>query len=402
MVLFVAGILIGIQRWSIATMESDNVMLRQQLAAARSAGLGAHDNQAAAPNAEDKGPRNWKKLAVQYADMRRRDNRGNGLLLSRLQQCAQEMTPQEAIAALDEIATLHLPDASCNTLEQMFIWPLVQKDPELALKHFSDRLQDERSAIIGHLANALGEWAKKDAGQAGAWFDQQIAAGKFASKALDGKSRRRIEFEGMMIGVLLASDPAAAARRLVAMPEAQRAQIMNPGIISGTFREEDQLAYAQLVRAQVPAEDQVPLFGAQASFLAQTGGYDKVTGYLARIEATPAERTACVEQSAGWLLLRAKDKPVTREDFEVLRAWLGTQAPELTDRVTGRLLGNGKMAFADAGALALQYSQASGNDDVLGIFLESAAARSNKEAARILAEKIADENRRAAILKRLE
>jgi hypothetical protein len=60
--------------------------------------------------------------------------------------------------------------------------------------------------------------------------------------------------------------------------------------------------------------------------------------------------------------------------------------------------GNRKMEFAAAAELAVQYSVAGGNDEVLATFLTSYAAQSNKAAARALAGKIADEKRRAEIL----
>ena len=56
------------------------------------------------------------------------------------------------------------------------------------------------------------------------------------------------------------------------------------------------------------------------------------------------------------------------------------------------------MDFSAAAGLAVDYSAASGDDEVLATFLASWAAKSNKAAARILAGKISDETRRAEIL----
>ncbi|MEI6494344.1 MAG: hypothetical protein WCO94_17495 [Verrucomicrobiota bacterium] len=101
-------------------------------------------------------------------------------------------------------------------LEQMLIGPLIEKDPEYALTHFIDCLQDEQSGIKWHLPNALREWAKQDPAKANAWLDQQIAAGKFDSRTLDGKSQFRMQFEGVMLGILFPSDPDAAGESSVA------------------------------------------------------------------------------------------------------------------------------------------------------------------------------------------
>jgi hypothetical protein len=60
------------------------------------------------------------------------------------------------------------------------------------------------------------------------------------------------------------------------------------------------------------------------------------------------------------------------------------------------------MEFSEAAELAVQYNDASGNDDVLSTFLDRGPARQNKEQARLLAEKISDPKRREEILKSLK
>ena len=94
---------------------------------------------------------------------------------------------------------------------------------------------------------------------------------------------------------------------------------------------------------------------------------------------------------------------LTREDFNVLREWVGSQCPESVDEITAKALGDGangdhKITFAAAADLAVEYSVQSGNDEVLAGFLTSQAARRNKTVARDLAAKIADETRRAEVL----
>ena len=408
--LVVAATGVGLQRRSLAVLEQENGVLHQHLAAARAAAADPARAQADAPgqSAKDQRPIDWRKIADQFDDMQHGGLRDMRTMM-RFQQRLQAMSQQETLAALEEIATLDLPAASRAMLEQMLIGPLIQKDPEFALTHFIDRLQAGHDPIGWQLSRALQEWAKKDVVKAGAWFDQQIAAGKFDSKALDGKSQSRIQFEGNLIGVLIASDPAAAARRLGAMPEDQRGEILRNNAFgwgSGAATAADQLALAKLVRDQVPAKDQAQLFGQQASRLVSQGGYAKVTEYLERIAATPAERAVCVEQAATNKLWSNKEK-LASEDIDALRAWSASQAPDATDSVTGKILAtamqcNHKLEFAEAAALAVQYGQASGRDEVLGTFLESWQARNNKEQARALAAQIADENRRAQILKNLQ
>ena len=316
------------------------------------------------------------------------------------------MTKEELFAALDQIAALDLPAESRAWLEQMLVEPLDQKDPELALTRFIDRIQDRNSVVAWLLSSNYQEWANKDPAKAAAWFDQQIAAGKFDSKSLDGESRSRKRFEGALINVLLASDPDAAERRLGAIPEDQRGEVLSQYQFQ-SLKEESQLAFAKLVRSQVPADEQADTLAQQASHLVSREGYSKVTEYLDRIEATPAERAECVEEAAESKLRNQDGKKVTRENLDEMREWVTTQAPESLGSITGKALGiatqgHQKMEFSEAADLAVQYNQTSDNDEVLTNFLESWLAHENREQARALAEKITDEKRREEILKDLE
>jgi hypothetical protein len=407
--LVIAGGWIGSQRQSITTLEKEIEVLRKHIAA-RASGAG-ENSQHAKPtspgkSAKDKQPLDWKKIASQFAETQRSGGIGDMRTMMRFQQRLQAMTQEELVAALDEIAALDLPAESRAMLEQMLIGPLVQKDPELALTRFIDRIQDQQSGVAWQLSSALQEWAKKDPAKASAWFDRQIAAGKFDSKSLDGKSRLREQFEGGLINVLLASDLNAADRRLGAIPEDQRSEVMSQFQFQ-QLKDEDQLAFAKLIRGQVPENQQADTLAQQASRMVSSGGYSKVTEYLDRIEATPTERAACAEEVAESKLRNYDSKKITREDLDSMREWVGGQAPESLGRITGKVLGNAlqgrnKMEFSEAADLAVQYNQTSGNDEVLASFLESWPARENKEQARGLADKIADEKRREQILKRLK
>jgi hypothetical protein len=308
---------------------------------------------------------------------------------------------------LDEVAALDLPKESREMLEQMLIGPLAEKDPEYALTKFIDRLHDTAGVLSWQLSHAMQQWAKKDPAAAIAWFDRQIAAGKFDSKSLDGKSQPRIQFEGNLISVLLGSDPDAAGRRLGALPEDQRKEVLSRFSYQ-PLKEEEQFAFAKLVRDQLPEEDQAKALGQQASRMLGNEDYSKVTAFLDRIQATPAERAVCVEQAAEASIqtISHKKKP-TREDLDSMREWVAAQAPGTTDTVTGKVLasaarGGRKMQFSEAADLAVQYHEASGNDDVLSSFLDGWTARQNTEQARVLAEKISDEKRREEILKNLK
>ena len=107
------------------------------------------------------------------------------------------------------------------------------------------------------------------------------------------------------------------------------------------------------------------------------------------------------------LELLALNSEVTRKSIDPLRDWLSRQAPQEVNSIIGKSLAeaaqdDGEFNFAKASQLALHYQQSGGGDEVLVAFLKSYAARSNLQEALQLADRIADPQRRAAILDHLK
>jgi hypothetical protein len=404
--LAIAGAWLGNQRRSISLLVEQSRVLQQAIASRKTGELAEGSPSSATKPEKDKEPLDWKKIAATFGEMRRGGGMGDIRSQIKFQQRVMAMSKEELISALDEIAALDLPKESREQLEQMLIMPLGKKDPEYVLTHFTARLEDNQSLLSWSLTNALHEWAEKDPTSASAWFDRQIAAGKFDSKSLDGKSQTRLRFEGNLINTLLSSDPEAAGRRLAALPEDQRKEALQQS--PQALKEEDQAAFAKLVRDQLTEKEQAEALARKASSMVDDAGFVKVTEFLDRIKATPAERSACVEQAAESQLGRfSYQKKVTRSDIDTMREWVSAQAPASMSTVTGKALANAigntnKMEYSEAAALAVEYNTATGNDDVLATFLDGYSARENKEQARLLAEKITDPKRREEILKKLK
>jgi hypothetical protein len=134
----------------------------------------------------------------------------------------------------------------------------------------------------------------------------------------------------------------------------------------------------------------------------------EVCAYLDRIEATPAEREACillaVTEGASMGKTRRDDSLPPAERIEVLRACLANQAPQLMDSVTGkgfvRCLGRGGASYADVAELALSYYEANPNDELLIPLLERKTDDESKPAARIMAARLSDETLRRKYLEK--
>lgn len=378
--------------------------LRKSIAAAHTARTDA-DPKSPAKNAsaKSKDTMDWKKISRTMLEMQKNNGMGDMREMIRLHQHIQTMEKEELFAALNEIDSLDLTPDARAAIEQMLIGPLIEKDPELALNRFSTRLQkNDQGGLSWQLGDALSKWAKKEPGRAAAWLDQQIAAGNLDSKTLDGKNQTRIQFEGRLISILLDSDFGSAARRLAELPEDQRAEALQ-STGGGEIKEENQKAYADLVRTQIPENERNGIISRFAANLVSKG-YPEVTAYLDRISASPEERKESVEQAVVSNIQRSsRQKTITSEDIDSMRTWAESQSPGSADAMTGKALArsyrrNGKSSFADAAALAVKYHDSSGNDEVLVNFLGGWEARDHKEESTKLAEKISDPKRREEIL----
>ena len=404
------------QRQTISSVEETSTQFERQIAAVRSpspgadltrmapASLAVKEGTAEATAQTDKQPLDWKSIAAQFEKFQQNYD---GREMIRLEQRFDLMSPAELIAALEEVATLSLSTGANRRLMDCLVTPLAVKNPELALTHHMDFLGDQTFGTSSDLATVTQSWAEKDPTRAAAWFAEQLAAGKLDGKALSGKSEIRSKITQALMSGLLVTNPEATSRFLAAMDEGERVETLG-NYSSNGLKEANQLAFATLVRGQLSAQDQATIFSAQVSQIMKTGDYARVEDFLKRVAATPAERTLCVREAAAEKIqsISIKEK-ITRADVDDARNWTLTQAPGSADSITGKIIADaiwcgGKLTFAEASELALQYNSASGNDDTLSAFLENRSTFNNKEAARALAAKITDPTRREEILKKLQ
>ncbi len=393
--LILAGAWTGTKYQSLSATEARNGLLRDKIAEARTV-----KSSVPVKVTKDDGSIDWQKLATE-----KRDGPETARFMTRL----ESMTREDMITTLDQIAALEVTQYRRSEIESMVVMYLQTIDPEWVLKHFITELRNDDVNTTLSRSQAFELWAIKDPHNATLWLDSQIAAGTLESKRLDENrvSRLRIHFEAQLLSILLPADPAAAARRLGAIPEKQRS-----GVISMPNRplaEGGHLAFANLVRSQLPPD-------LQSSILLDgrprkpEDGFPQLKDYLEKIEATPAERISCLEEFSGDIIRGLSNKQkVTLADIESMRGQFAEISPEAVDVVTGRSLAQavktrrGPMLFPQASELAVEVLESSGSAAVLATFLECTRfEKSDKKRGRELAGKISDENRRAEILKRFE
>lgn len=391
---------------SIDTIEARNREWRSEIAAVTDAQHG--DERGAGPRrravkSSGAAP-DWRALATKAAKGSESMDLKSMLEVNRHM---ESMSDLDILAALDGMDAMGLDDREKAALEDLLIDPLIEKNPQLALERFVDRIGKDDDNIGWRLSTAMAGWAKLDATAAMAWFDRQIAAGTFDSRSLDGRSEARIEFEGAIAGELLGTSDAVVSRRISALPEDQRREALEQisfSELSPAARE----AYVGLVRGLVPEDERDGSFSHMVSDLAEESGFEEVETFLNRIHATPEERQVSAKEAANTRLgAIAEDREVTAGDVDAMRAWVEKQAPGSADRITGEALGDaaqdgGEFNFDAASKLALDYHRRSGGDEVLAAFLESFAARSNSEQALPLLEQIRDPKLRERLRESLQ
>ncbi len=406
--LMVSAVVLGLQERGIFKLEAEAVLLEQatakqtqSIAEASALELEKKSKEAA----KNTGPLDWRKIAEQILGWRKGDRDMKAMMSFR--ERLQAMTRDELIVALDEIAALGLPEETRDMLELEIAAHLGGKDPEYVLMRFADRIQEGNDSFGYWLGRFFGDWAAKDPSKAVAWFDAQIAAGKFASKTLDGESRNKSRFEAALLKKLLGADFETISARFATMTKRERESVFSYAVLS-ELDAAGQVNLAKLIRTQIPEADRNEILGSRASdFFSSEEGYTKITEFLDRIQATADERTAAAESAASRQLSNIRyARKATREDLDSMRAWVSAQSPQSVNKTTGEALneildGDFAWSFTDAAKLAVEYNQASESDEVLKTFLGGYYARKHKEEARALAEKIKDVNVRNSILENL-
>lgn len=387
---------IGIQRHSIAQAETERRVMLDRLA----------DNlgNVASPGMrsqtiETLWPINWKEMASRFDD---------GFTRRQFRRQMEKMSATELMRSLHEIASIDLSQIERLVLEDMIMSQLVRKDPQSALTGFIDQIGD--GGPLGRLLpSALGQWMREEPEMAGAWFDAQIAAGRFDSRRLDGSDAIQTSFEAHSIAALLDSDPVAAGKRLEALTEKNRADAMR---FAGTLKEMvAPRAFVELARKHLTESAQAAAISSQAQKLVQGNDYNHVTEFLDDIAATPTERAAAVKSSVSKGVSNVvTERRFTAVDLISIRNWVTAQAPELIAEVTGETLGivsiqqSPQMEFTGIADLVHQYHEAGDGDALLIHFLDHAHAKdeTQRKLCWRLAEMISVENRRAEFLQKFK
>lgn len=407
--LAIVGSTLVIQRRALAILEHDNGRLPRHAVPPAVADSGAVlfpelEKRHSTQTAKADGPFNWRDLAVLMES--RNNGQGDSRALASFEKRVKAMNNEELIANIEEIMNLDLAEDQRYYLFNDFFDALIDRDPELALR----RLFGRSSQADQSLASAWEKWSTSNPGAATVWLDEQIAAGKSDPKRLDGSDGCRGDFEGHLVKLLLASDPAAATRRMENLNPDLRDDVIRQCVDSNADAP-TRKAWADLVRSQLPGKDALETIASNGPHWLGDGNFSKVMDYMETISATPAERTACIQQAIERYTRETSfDGITTIEGIESLRAWADGQESGLTRNLTRdairAMLSNNEqsaMTLESVKTITAHYQTMEGGDEILVQALEKSMNPNYKmDYLSALAAMIQDDGKRAEILKKLE
>ena len=344
-------------------------------------------------------PIDWKGIAGKMRDAQSGGTPDMRAMIH-MQRLLMDLSAAELCAHMDEIAALDMDQDTRRQLLGMVMGALVEKDPKLALDRFASELTNDDFGLGWQMGNALRKWADKDPAAAAAWLDRQIATGAMESKSLEGVSHSLVRFEASLAGALLKTDPAAATARISALTDKQREEFFRQGFFLH-LEKGTEAAYAKLVRDTMPADKASGILADTAGNLVRHGNFERVDSFIATSKASDEEKQKIIGKVLATGFAGMGREEIDIGKLEKARDWAKGHMPAAVDKATGDALAqaawHGKDFDAVAG-LAVQYSEAAGNDEALAAFLKGDGVRRGhaKQAAALIA-KIKDPALRAEI-----
>ncbi len=344
----------------------------------------------------------WRQIARRLREFERLGPLGNSRLSYFLDRRLAKMLPAEIADSIDLVATLELaPDERAVLLYRLAI-ALAGREPDLLLTRFPEFVAGENESLRGAALSAYGTWLGSDFQAATAWFEREIAAGRFVEKGL-GKGTALLEdYERPLIRKLVRNDIAAVSRRLDDLPLARRDEVF-PEYFSVPAGQEGE--FGEMVRDKITGEVQGRLVAAAARVRWETGRLPAVADFLDAVGADSEARGDAAVLACNADLERTMELGATFESVDELRKWSATAAPDAVGAVTGTALAafvtDDPQSFADAAARAAAYAQADGDDHALKMFLRLTLPQDDSDLSRVRAAAVADPALREIILRRI-
>ena len=380
LVLVAGGLWLASQFHAIATLQDTQARMAQSI---RSAEPETPPPAAApAPTALDRLPVDWAGVARQL-----RENKAfYGITPhARLEEQFHALSLDAIQAALDEVEQSRLTDDDRDLLRERLGDEWVGRGAyRLAMDRFLPLYG--KGSWKWTLGGYFKRWIERQPDEAIGWLSEHVGhMGNLGFGFLDSS-----------LHPLLEQSPETAGRLLAAIPPERRLESMRSLEIND-FTATQQSTWAGLVRRLIPEQER--LKGITWPTLRWSDGDGapmplvEISDDLERIQASAAERTACI-------LAAAQDRPeLASEDGAALvaslrpfREWVRAHDPSLLDKASGLALFH-HLSFVreDRIDMLLDLHARLGGDKILIPFVENHLEFGNAALARRLAERMKDE-----------
>jgi hypothetical protein len=335
------------------------------------------------PTAIERDPVDWQAVAAELA---RGTNLG-GLLQTnaRLRAAIEAMSVEDLLAAMEELKMAGLEKSEFELLEKHLAMAILLQAPEMGFPRFAVRGKPNWDWFMG---GEFSKWVARDKVAAVDWLRQHTGSGGYVPSEM-------IEDPFFKF---LRSDPDTAAAILATRPPEGRREVLR-SLSMNELKKSGQEEWAKIMRSQLPPEDVPEAIAWPVMRWSDGDGspmhLDQVDAYMERIGVTEAEREVCVmavaqDAAAWWLPTGENVKEPNR--FEQLREWVSQHDPALLEPAT--LVALREVAqvegFDQAGGLALQFHEETGNDAYLTAVLKVADDRSDPALLRNLIDRLSD------------
>ena len=319
-ILLAAGVWLTAQYRTIGELENQTALLQRRLVD-QTTTKEPMKSRVSTKTALDGNPVNWAEVARQLRDGNSVGSSSGGFEFlntnQRLLNRFLDLTREELIANLDEVDAAEIPRADRDLVSKFLLAPLIDVDPGYVTRRLGSQLKRGEHEKTD-FPSVLARWTLRDPEQATDWLDGQTAAGTIAAGS------KPIELA--VISALLPHREDLATRRLSALPESQRDILWEfefgqewGDMEWAVWKERDlAAAFARLARL-LPEEAHLDALRwilielgetdrnrivqrIQRSLAGMDGPHDgsrppvaAVKDFFQRIEATPAERKACIE-----------------------------------------------------------------------------------------------------------
>ncbi|MFT4175183.1 MAG: hypothetical protein QM627_00870 [Luteolibacter sp.] len=375
--------------------------MREKIEEARKVGE-AETNSGVSFSGKDGKPREEDWLRIGHRMIK---GQSSSLFMMELEDVLKTLSEDELLTALKDVSGLPLEWNTRNFLISRLVQQLAKTNPEAAIVWLMDSKQEDRAPFSSEL---FSRWLQSDPQRALEWYDRKLADGAFDTKMLSGRNVMRAGFEGNVIAHLFKSDPAAIADRLRDLPAGMRVDALRDVDVPKAGATERRF-YVQLLRDFLSEKEVKDEMGriAFGLFSGDDSRYARISEFLTQVQATPEEREGAVAMlwtAVGDYVRRRGEAPV--EALSGLRSWMEHETPSSVDRITGRaifsLLNGNEMETGEAVAFIQSCLQKGADPDILiGGCIDGIASK-DRDAARALAEKITNPERRATILNQLK